>query len=363
MIKEVRHIFLCTAGRCGSDFFHALLDNHDEICQLPGCVYFDEFYESIKNMTSANDIAKKFVEDYKFLFNSKFSGTERHDQLGENKDESYIFDEEKFIESFVNFYKEELKNFEGLVNSIHFAYYACSKQKIDNIKILLINLHHIERLRKIPNYDYSIIYMMRDPVANINSGVTSKIFTFQGCRFNFRLLYWYIKRIFLEIKILGKYNKKIYLIKLEDLHTKSEKVLKNFCNQFNVGFRDSLFQATYHKKKWWGDEFSKKFLNGINKDFKNNINLDYFFEKDIYFYEKVGEKVIDDLNYTTRSKKKFSFFRILLPLKIEIFVFNFWFKKRNLKQMLAFPYFYFLRIILFIYLIFDNKFKKDFEIL
>ena len=30
-------------------FFHALMDNHDQISQLPGCIYYDEFYKKIKN--------------------------------------------------------------------------------------------------------------------------------------------------------------------------------------------------------------------------------------------------------------------------------------------------------------------------
>ena len=66
MFKKVKFIVSCVGGRAGSDFFHALMDNHVEISQLPGCIYYDEFYEKIKIKFDAKFILKTFFKDYNF---------------------------------------------------------------------------------------------------------------------------------------------------------------------------------------------------------------------------------------------------------------------------------------------------------
>ena len=86
--------------------------------------------------------------------------------------------------------------------------------------------------------------------------------------------------------------------------------------------------ATFFNKKWWGDEVSEKYLDGINNNFKNNIDLSYFFQRDIYYIEFLMNNLMTTLNYKTTSKKNYLSFFFIFPTKMELLLL----KKKSLKE-------------------------------
>ena len=103
---------------------------------------------------------------------------------------------------------------------------------------------------------------------------------------------------------LHKFRKKIFIVQLENLHLKSNKVLKELCKKLKINYRDSLKKSTYFNKMWWGDGVSKKFLNGLNPKFKNNFDKRIFFDKDITIFENKIKNILENYNYPIRSKLK-----------------------------------------------------------
>ena len=73
-------VLLVTGGRGGSDFFHGLLDNHDQILQFPGILRINKKFYDIFT-TDAEDIAKKFIEIFPIFFDSRKNIVERHNKL------------------------------------------------------------------------------------------------------------------------------------------------------------------------------------------------------------------------------------------------------------------------------------------
>ena len=99
-----------------------------------------------------------------------------------------------------------------------------------------------------------------------------------GNFFSFRELKNYYDRIVNGINSLNKL-KKVFILKLEDLHISSDKVIQKFCDIYDIEEKSLMYNSTFFNKKWWGDEVSGRFLDGINKNFKNKINMNFFFKK------------------------------------------------------------------------------------
>ena len=100
---------------------------------------------------------------------------------------------------------------------------------------------------------------------NLSSFDTNKINPWQ--------YFYHLERNFSHLQKLCSLKKKITVIKLERLHKNNFEVMKKFCTKYQLSFENILQKSTFHGKLWWGDQVSKKDLNGINKDFKNNIEL------------------------------------------------------------------------------------------
>ena len=96
----MKFLAIITGGRAGSDFFLSLLDGHSQIMQFPGVFLFDDFYEQVKNEKNSKIIAQSFIKFVPLFFNSNKNFVERHNMLGENKNEYFEVDEDLFIKNF-----------------------------------------------------------------------------------------------------------------------------------------------------------------------------------------------------------------------------------------------------------------------
>ena len=335
---------LITGGRNGSDLFLSLLDGHSQIMQFPGTFLFDDFYEQIKNEKNSNIIAQSFIRFEPFFFNSSKHYVEKHNMLGENKNEYFKVDKDLFIKNFTKIFDNLKGNKMHLLYSLHAAYTVASGKDITNKKVIVLDIHHIKRLRVLNSLDYDIIYMLRDPLANLSSAVKNWTSYEDGVHFGPGALFQHIDRVINGISDTLKFNKKTFVIQLEKLHLNFDSVIKEFCNIYNLKFENSLNYSTFHGKKWWGDAIGKKFLNGINKNFKNNFDHNDYFKKDVCLLEECLKDQISYYNYSFRSKFKTKYNIFFTPLKFELLIWKKSMIKFRLKHILSIPIFWLYRI-------------------
>tara|TARA_E500000178_G_C17037425_1_gene764253 strand:+ start:4789 stop:5871 length:1083 start_codon:yes stop_codon:yes gene_type:complete len=343
-------LLLVAGGRAGIDLLQSLLDKHPSISQLPGVFYWGDFYKKIKNLKDLDLILEIFLKEYERYFDSRLNLRERHDQLGENKNEFYTVDKKEF-----KLYFKKLINLEGGITKInilkflHLAYSKISGEDLSKKKYIVINIHSLEYLNEFEEFDYEIIHTIRHPMASLSSGFKHWLDYAEGKLISSWSIYYHFERQFNILKKLIKINKKIHLIKLERLHNQSKEVLSKLRKEVGLEHNDTLFISSYHGKKWWGDMLSKKYLNGLNKNFKNNIDKSLFFEKDIFLIEHYLSKFYKYYNYEKISnfKSYFIVFLNLLPLKIEMIIFKREIIKLNFRNIVYLLNFYLKRVYLF----------------
>ena len=170
-MHQMKIIVLIAGGRTGSDFFQSLLDGHSEISQLPGVFYYDKFWLQIQNEKKIENISKIFIEEHKRFFDSRFNIIERHNILGENKDSFFSVNKELFNQYFIDFMKEKKIDQYNLLCSLNLAYSKASNEDINKKKIIILHLHHLQRIKMIKELNFEIIYTIRDPLANYTSMV------------------------------------------------------------------------------------------------------------------------------------------------------------------------------------------------
>ena len=125
--------------------------------------------------------------------------------------------------------------------------------------------------------------------------------------------------------------------------------MKNFCKKFKINYEKSMSKSTKNNLKWWGDAVSGRFLSGINKNHKINIDNKYFYERDLIFFQNMTKEIIQKYNYEFYYQKK-NFYFNFLPMKCEILVWkntikNIFFKGFRWKHVLSIPLFYMIRIL------------------
>ena len=315
-------VLIPITARSGSEFFQSLLDDHDQIAQLPGFFYVDEFLTKIRNVKSLDLIANIFINSYEEYFDSRLkSEMERHDRLGVNKNEFYIVNKDKFINCFKEILKNKKHNNQNIIQAINLAYAKASGKDISKIKIIILQIHHLHRVHSIKNFEFDIVFTCRNPVSSISSYMDNLAYYKKKIPLPWPFYYNSV-RINECFNYLEKIDRESFLIKLEDLHLNNENTMKNFCKIFNLEYKKSMTLSTFHNKLWWGDACSKKDLNGVNANFKNKINYKNFFKKDLFIIENKYSFIFNNYNYQKSSNDK-NIFKIyyFLPFKFELIIF------------------------------------------
>ena len=355
----MKFLILLTGGRSGSDLLQSLLDSHPQILQFPGFFRFDKPFINILNEKDPKKISEMFCNLNPHFFDSRFEWEgrpdlgERHDMLGKNRNEFYKFNKNSFKKNFIYYYKKSKRKKIDTLVALHKAYAKTTSQNLSKKKIIILHLHLVEHFKRfIKTYDkfsnFKIVLTLRDPLVSLCSTVKHWK-NFNGGKF------LYTRSIFDNIDMhvniwndLYEFRKKLFVVKLENLHLKSNKVLKGLCQLLKINYKKSLKKSTYFNKIWWGDAVSKKFLNGLNKKFKNKFNDSLFFEKDILIIENKIKNVLIKYNYPLRADNKKSFkYNNLLPFKFELIVWLNTLKIKNFKQFLLIPFFLIKRIMIF----------------
>jgi len=350
-------LLLAGGARAGIDLFQSLLDGHEQILQLPGVIYINDQLQKILSQNSKKKIAQAFIKQYPIFFDSRKMGRERHYMLGAKKNMFYKVDKKKFIKRFINFSKNEtLYKGDNLFQNFYLIHKAYDLNHDKKKKILIINAHvlpyamNFEKFFK--NIDYEIIHTIRHPLSSVSSTVKNWLKYQNGIHFMAKDLFYNLDLIFFGIQKLKKLNKKLYIVQLEKLHQNVKSVMKCFCEIYDLKFLSSLKESTYHGFKWWGDEVSRRDLDGINKNFKISYDLELFEKKDLFFIKNLMNNQLKKYNYKIEISKKY--FIHFMPLKCELITWKNIIKTKKIKHILSIPYFYLKRI-----LIFNKFFIKD----
>lgn len=357
-------LFFVAGGRAGSDFFHSLIDGHTQILQFPGYLRVDKKFGAMLNLNNPNQISDQFIKLYPEFFNSRINKFERHDKLGRKKNRYFKVSKKKFSKCFIRIMKKKNKFSKlEIIKNLHFAYSYSKNEKLNNKKILFIHTHLIEWTRLfikiVEPKNFQILHIIRHPLASINSPLKTWLRFEDGNGFFPKDLYFQLDLVFNGISDLIKLGK-VYILKLEGLHLENNKVMKDFCRTFKIRYENCLKESTKNGLKWWGDAASQKWLNGINKNFEININKKFFYERDLIFFQKLSEKIIEKYKYDFFYPRLNIYFN-LLPMRCEILVWKntikHFFKSFRWKHFLSIPIFYLIRIILFNKLVLSKNIK------
>ena len=349
-------VLLVAGGRGGSDFFQGLLDGHKEILSFPGYLRIDNNFVKLFEQSSYIDIAKKFINLYPHFFNSKNNFFERHNRLGKNKNKFFFVDKKIFLNNFVSLsgqldLRKNPDRFE-LLKNLHIAYAQTLEGKINKKKIIFIHTHLVKWTRdlfKLMNLkNVTILHIIRHPLASLSSPIKNWLNFNGGKSFFSKDLFFQIDLVFNGIYDLLKLSK-VYVIQYEYLHWHHKAVMKDFCNIFNLKYDKCFENSTKLGLTWWGDKVSKKWLSGISKNFKINIDRKYFFDNNLIFFQNLSYRIIKKYNYEflfPQNKINLN----LLPLKCELSVWKntlkHFIKSFRWKHLVSIPYFYLLRIFL-----------------
>ena len=197
---------------------------------------------------------------------------------------------------------------------------------------------------------------MRNPLSAINSPVKGWLNFRNGKHFFPLNLYFQLNLAFKGIADLVMLKKKIFIVQLEKLHWENKKVMHDFCKIFKIKYEKCLEKPTYFGLQWWGDQLSQKWISGVNKNFKININKNLFFLRDIKFIECLTEDIIKFYKYNFIFKNKKKIYFNFLPMKCELLVWKNTFRHGKIKHILSIPFFYLKRILLINKLVIKNKY-------
>ena len=336
-------VLLAGMTRGGIDLLQSLFDKHSQISQFPGKFYVDDFLKKTSSEKNPENISNIFLREYPEYFNSKLNIIEKHNKLGKNKDESYCIDKNIFIKKFKDLSRDKILTNKEIIINLHLAYSAASGENIDKKKLIILQIHHFFRIESISDLDFDIICTIRDPLAS-HSSYIKNLSIFRSDYINPWQYNYHMERNFTHLIKLCNLNKKVNVIKLERLHKKNYEVMNKICQIYELNFENTLQMSTFHGKLWWGDQVSKKDLNGINKNFTSNIDLNIFYKNDIEIIEYYLENFIRSYNYPFKGKqKKNLFFKKFFPLKADVIIITQSLKKLSFKNLLLSLYYFFKR--------------------
>ena len=358
----MKALLLVAGSRAGSDFFQSLLDGHSQVLQFPGLIKTNKTLIRILLSDNANDICSNFIKNYPHFFDSRlgYGKVERHDALGENKNQYYLVDQEKFKINFIKMFEKKCKinkhnKIFELILMLHQAYALTCGQNISKKKIMIINCHIVEWTKyfgkKIDNVDFDIIHTIRNPLSAVSSPVNHWLNYDAGKSFFAKSIYFQLDLIVNGIKKLKKLNKRIFLVQLEMLHKRHFHVMDDFCKTYNLNYENSMQYATFFNLQFWGDKISGQYLTGVNKNFKISFNEETFYKRDIKFLEYILNDYIKFYGYQFTGVTSKIFFN-LIPMKCEILTWKNSFKHKRIKHILSIPFFYIKRLL------YINKFSQ-----
>lgn len=357
---------ILTTGRTGSDFLQSLLDSHPQVLTFNGHFQFHIFWRTsicvAAGKFSLEDFIEEFIGKHIEKFKSKYDLIEGKDRLGINRNQSLNIDTADFKQYFLNIMQEQNINSKNCLLGIYGAYALVLNQNVEAKKILLHHLHRHDELsyylRDFPNS--KIISMTRDPRSNYYSGVKHHKKYNPGSMSGAHH-YFYIKRIFEDIKPLKKLQNDYISIKIEDLG--NIKILKKIAMWLNIDYSDTMRESTWAGYIWNADRLSTSERSGVgfcsnllNNNWQNSLS-----KKDMYLFNFLLNDRLKHYGYDYYERSIISYifipFLIFLPLDFEGLFFHDLVKKKKISyKLLLIDLVYYLKRCFYFYTTYINIF-------
>lgn len=323
-------VALVTTGRTGSDFFHSLLDGHTQILQTPVHLDLHYFWSSTTHKKDLKSLIRSFIEfndgsySHIWLFESHHRKIERWDRLGPNQNESFIVDSKAFEQHMFHLMQDQEINCRNFFLSIHAAYSLAQGKNPLTAKIIFCHVHNIEKLKNfILDFPKSqVIATTRDPRNTLVSGMEHWKKYEPSC-FNSRFYFELLTRIMDESERVLQYTSNLQVLKLEDLHMKTEAVFNDFTKKYDLKIEPCLLKSTFNGKEWWGDLLSKV-QNGFNPNINKKNWIGKITELENFWMEFLLEPRLRHYQYEINQNGPFLFrslftlLLIFLPTRYEL---------------------------------------------
>lgn len=329
-VENLPKVLLVACGMSGADFFQSLLDGHSQILQFTGNWCFHKWWRRAKCKQNLPDLINEFIwyadSDIGHIgsFKSRYKKIERWDQLGRNKDESFEVDIDAFSHHMLKIFRDRELNSRNFFLAVNLSYGLATKVNISETNLVFYNIHRMEVIQGFMEdfTKFDIICTIREPRNTLATGIESwkgyDISTYNSTSFLSLLV-----RIFNEAGTVMQNTVNIKTLKLEDLHLHTKEIMEELCESYGLQLEECLFESTFHRKKWWGDALSGKYLDGINKNFKENKWNGKLFWYDNFLIKFILEDRLKHYGYSpeNRMSKMYLIPAILLsflPMKYEL---------------------------------------------
>lgn len=348
MNTRVVNIFLW--GRSGTLFMQSLLDSHPQVLTLPPHPNFVDFHQTqwpiITQDTQIMDVViERFIAFNPVIFDGSKDNTNIDlGHLGDDRETPISADASLFRKHIKAIYIALINNGQVVDRKtfflvLHYAYALTIGQDISNKSLIVHQFHSscnyegmVPLKEDFP--DVEGIGMMRNPIKGFNSHLRVRVTDKQTGH----LIEQDSKYSWDDMVYDGVYNKlyrqiligwtwmekrfdiKVHVVKLENLHKEPQKTMKNLAEQLAISWNDSLLESTYNGLKYWGDKSMIKQRSGFSADHpgksSGKINLDLL---DQYVLTGLTKEQLEKHNYLTISplQKRIVPFLMLWPTRIE----------------------------------------------
>jgi len=278
-IEDVVSFF--SIGRGGSYFFHSLIDGHKQIATIPGAFlkgYFDFGVFKMFLSGTHEDFIAKFMNIYEAMFDAAsiksipgdpmggkgkitLAATCGLTTLGEDRDIKLQIDKQRFAKILLS-YMKGCRNIDEktLFKILHLAFEEIRGDDVDKKRVIFYHIHNpniVEYYRFYKLFDTSKpLFIVRNYLQGLESWMYSdyqKIDTknmdyeqrINLFRQMYRAMYGKINgRIFSNRNIM-LVSKEVYVIRLEDVKTKSEETMKAVAEFMDIEYEDSMLKAEF----------------------------------------------------------------------------------------------------------------------
>lgn len=320
-------------GRSGTHFFKSLLDNHPEtiVTMLNGIKILNLWDNEIKDKISSLTL-EAIVDQIFEELHTEFNDGKVYDEprlngmyaMGENRNEFYCIDKTKFRQEFINIVND-LKSLDArfFYQAVQLAASYALGREYDftkGIPVIIEGGIHFstytnltQQLLKVFPYT-KFIHMIRNPVASVASTVRSLAKSGIG---DINLLCSNLVILLHRVPGSADWVDRTYLVKLEDLHTKSRETLQLVCDYLGIRWNDSLLKSTFGGIKWW-NTVTSEVVSGFN-----TITLSKTHEDVLTSFDKFRLECMLRVKYKAWGYASFSFFDFEILKKLLEYPFKF----------------------------------------
>ncbi len=269
-------------GRSGTHFFKSLLDGHpkiilsmlngmkilqlwDTLSKQQGEKVFQDDLEGV--ITQIFQTFEEFFNEGEEYYEAQLNGM---CSMGEDRNEIFTIDKGRFkhkFESIVNSSESMDKKLFYQAVQLAASYGIGYEYNFQTgIPIIVEGGIHFSKsdeatteLLKVFPYT-RLLHMVRKPVIAFASALKYLIKSNQATIDN---LSANIIAIFADIPMKAEWADRTRIIKLEELHLKSNEILQAFCDFMDIEWSETLLQSTFGGIKWWNTSTSAV-LSGFN---------------------------------------------------------------------------------------------------